>query len=172
MKAPPLLTRFQHRNIPSLFFFFFCIFPPVLFLFFPRLYYFGCLPSPGPPVQQASCHRWTPNKRYEMPKFQSQLPGEKVRMCFPFDPLGVGALLESCISSLFPPLHQTWTSVCWQRFTLEKRCSALVCRYYNTLHSLRCSRAWWCIIKLLCSKQITFYYREFKERKKTPECCS
>lgn len=84
---------------------------------FRPLYYLGRLLSPGPPVQQAPCHRWTANKRNQLPKIWSRLPGEKVRLCFAFDPLGVGRVVGTPF--FFPALHQTRTSVCWLSFALE-----------------------------------------------------
>lgn len=68
----------------------------------------------------------------------SQLPGEKVRMCFPFDPLGVGAVLESRISSPHP-LRPARMSDCWRRLKLESVAVSLSAA--TTAHFTRSSAA-------------------------------
>lgn len=128
------LTCFQHRSILSSVF---CIFS--LRLFFRRLYYFGCLPSPGPPVQQAYCHHWTPNKRCEMPKFRVSCQ-EKRSGC-----VSHSIHLESvhCWKAVpphpSPSSHQTRMSVCWRHLMLES--ITLSSSAGTTVHFTLCAAA-------------------------------
>lgn len=87
-------------------------------------------------------------------KIFCQLPGEKVRLCFPFDPLGVGASLESRF--FFRPPSDT-DECLLAALHARKRCRVLVGRHYSTLQCTSLKNTskvsmqlwWWCIFKLL-----------------------